>query len=381
MTQSREIKLQAKKQVYDMRVFARGFLLVMSRPKRAASSVAKSYRDDSGDGCAYDDEEDEEVVFEAHSEEKKTAPKKRQPSTQELEVEEEEEEEDEDEEEEKKGPKKKQRSGGSSGPRSSSMAELLKSDKWKISTGERVATASGELRLNPSLTTVPFLSVHEREWDFAKIVSWNVNGLRSVLGKSSIARWIVEENPLVLCLQETKTNTKKKDGVPDLAVTAPGYTTYWAHAEKPGYAGVATLTKVPPLSVKLGIGAEKHDSEGRVLTLEFEQFFLVNTYWPNAGDKLAKLQNRRAFNKAFQAFIGTLRHKHVIVAGDLNVAPHPVDLHNPKGNKLSAGFSEEERADFHELCREGQLLDTWRELNPVEDLTKSLGTDGVYTYW
>jgi exodeoxyribonuclease III len=106
----------------------------------------------------------------------------------------------------------------------------------------------------------------------------------------------------------------------------------------------------------------------------------VNTYWPNSGDKLAKLQKRQDFNKAFQGFIATLKHKHVVVAGDLNVAPHPVDLHNPKGNKLSAGFSEEERADFHELCRESQLLDTWREMNPV-DVNKSLGIDGVYTYW
>jgi hypothetical protein len=249
----------------------------MSRPKRAASTVAKNYREDSGEGSARSDEEDE--VFEAHSDEKrKTAPKKRQPSTQELEEEDNEEEEEEEEAEEaKKGPKKKQRSVSKSGSgvRSSSVSDLLKTDKWKISTGERVATASGEMRFNPSVTTVPFLPVHGTRADseFVKIASWNVNGLRSVLGKSSIARWIVEEDPLIICLQETKTNTKKKDGVPDLAVTAPGYTTYWAHAEKPGYAGVATLTKVPPLSVKLGIGAEKHDTEGRVLTLVCGFFF------------------------------------------------------------------------------------------------------------
>ncbi len=343
------------------------FAVVMSaRPKRSASTVAKSYREE---GSVEEEEEDEFVaekeVAETSSVKKRPSSKKKQPK------EDEEVEEEEEDEEEPKRPKK----------RGSSTADLLKSDKWKISSGERVASANGELRLNPSLTTVAFEPVHERQADFAKVVSWNVNGLRSVLGKSSIARWILEEDPLIICLQETKTNTKKKDGVPDLAVVAPGYTTYWSHAEKPGYAGVATLTKIAPISVKEGMGSDKHDTEGRVLTLEFDQFFLINTYWPNSGDKLAKLEKRRDFNKTFQAFVASLSHKHVIVAGDLNVAPHGVDLHNPAGNKMSAGFSKEEREDFQQLVAATTLLDTWRELNPVEDLTKSLGAEGVYTYW
>ncbi len=257
------------------------------------------------------------------------------------------------------------------------------SETWRITTGgERVPTANGVLRMNPSLTTVPFLPVHEQEGNFAKIMSWNVNGIRAVLGKSSIQRWIAEENPLVVCLQETKTNSKKRDGVPDLDVTAPGYTTYWAHAKKPGYAGVATLTKVPPLSVRVGMGCEQHDAEGRVLTLEFARFYLVNTYAPNAGGGLKRLPNRRDFNRRFLDFVSDLgRRKLVVVAGDLNVAPEPVDLYNPKAHEFSACFSKEEREDFRELLRGARLIDTWRELNPVANPGESMGGDGTYTFW
>ncbi len=261
------------------------------------------------------------------------------------------------------------------------VAERLQSEKWKIVTGERVASANGELRLNPSLTTVPFEPVHDQQGDFAKIVSWNVNGLRSVLGKSSIARWIAEEDPLIICMQETKTNPSKKDGVPDLVSVAPGFTAYWSHAEKPGYAGVATLTKIAPISVKCGMGAEKHDSEGRVLTLEFDKFFLVNVYCPNAGANLKKLPNRRDFNRRFADFVKSLSHKHVIVAGDLNVAPEPIDLYNPKAHEFSACFSKEEREDFRELLQRANLVDAWRQLNPVEDTSKSLADQGTYTFW
>jgi exodeoxyribonuclease-3 len=262
------------------------------------------------------------------------------------------------------------------------VAQRLESEKWKITTGERVRSATGELRLNPSITTVPFLPVHEREKELAKVVTWNVAGLRAVLSKSSFARWIAEEDPVVVCLQETKTNSKKKDGVPSLDVAAPGYVTYWAHAEKPGYSGVATLTKVPPLSVRVGMGREKHDAEGRVLTLEFERFFLVNTYAPNAGGGLKNLPNRRDYNRHFQEFVAELgRTKHVVVAGDLNVAPEPIDLYNPKAHENSACFSREEREDFRELLRGAGLIDTWRELNPVADASKSLAGEGTYTFW
>ena len=208
-------------------------------------------------------------------------------------------------------------------------ASLVDSDKWRISSGERVRTSSGELRLNPSLTTVAFAPVHRDQGQFLKIVSWNVNGLRSVLTKSSIARYLLEEAADIVCLQETKTNATKKDGVPDLSSVAPGFTAHWDHAAKPGYAGVATLTRTEPVSVRRGIGVADFDGEGRTVTLEFGAFFVVNSYWPNSGDKLKNLPKRREWNKAFSAFVlGLKQLKPVVVVGDLNVAPHPVDLHN-----------------------------------------------------
>ena len=199
-----------------------------------------------------------------------------------------------------------------------------------------------------------------------KLITWNVNGLRAALGKGFM-EFVEAEKPDMICLQETKMQQGQAE------VPMPDYREYWNSAEKKGYSGTAIFTKKEPLSVQYDIAAEGHDKEGRVITLEFEEFYLVTCYTPNAQDGLARIDYRLAWEDAFRAYISRLdRVKPVIVCGDLNVAHNEIDLKNPKSNRGNAGFSDEERGKFNELLRAG-FTDSFRYLYP--DLA------GVYTWW
>jgi exodeoxyribonuclease-3 len=201
-----------------------------------------------------------------------------------------------------------------------------------------------------------------------KLVSWNVNGVRSALGKG-LLDWIRRERADVVCLQETKARPEQ---VP--AIWPRGYEAHWHSADQAGYAGVLTLTKTPPLSVTRGLGDLLADTEGRVLTLEFADHYLVNCYTPNAKRDLSRLDYRhRQWDPAFRRYLQTLaQRKPVVFCGDFNVAHTEIDLANPKANRKTHGFTDEERAGFSELLAAG-FLDSFRELHP--------GQGGHYTWW
>ena len=258
--------------------------------------------------------------------------------------------------------------------------DLLKSEKWKTTTGERSLSRSGDVLLNPTKTVSKFDPVLPNESEYAKIVSWNCNGLRAVLAKASVESYVKQENPLVFCLQETKTNVEKKGGVPDMKpVLGEAYAHhYWNHGPK-AYSGNGVFSKVEAISVLNGMGIEKHDGNGRIVALEFEKFWLVSCYTPNSGDGLKNLEYRKEWNKDFHAFVLGLS-KPAIIVGDLNCAHNPVDLFNPSSNKKSAGFTVEERADFTKLLEAG-FHDVFREEHPVADLNKTLKEKGDYSYW
>ncbi len=199
-----------------------------------------------------------------------------------------------------------------------------------------------------------------------KLISWNVNGLRAAIGKGFLD-FFDREKPDVLCLQETKLS----EGQLDLALE--GYDSYFNYAEKKGYSGTAVYTRIKPLKVTYGIGIDEHDHEGRVITLEFKECFLVNVYTPNSQRELMRLPYRMSWEDAFRAYLLSLDGiKPVIVCGDLNVAHTEIDLKNPKSNRQSAGFSDEERGKFTELLEAG-FLDSFRFFYPdkVE----------AYTWW
>ena len=192
-----------------------------------------------------------------------------------------------------------------------------------------------------------------------KLVSWNVNGLRAVVGKG-FAEIFSDFDADCFCLQETKL----KAGQIDLEF--PGYESYWDYADKPGYAGTAIYTRYHPLSVRTGIGIDEHDHEGRAVTLEFGDFFLVNTYVPNSQNELKRLDYRMRWEDDFRAYLKTLEQtKPVVVCGDMNVAHEEIDLKNPAANHFSAGFSDEERGKMSELLASG-FIDTWRYQHPQE---------------
>ena len=192
-----------------------------------------------------------------------------------------------------------------------------------------------------------------------KLVSWNVNGLRAVVGKG-FADIFESIDADCVCLQETKL----KAGQIDLEF--PGYESYWDYADKPGYAGTAIYTRRHPLSVRTGIGIEEHDHEGRAVTLEFGDFFLVNAYVPNSQNELKRLDYRMRWEDDFRAYLKTLEQtKPVVVCGDMNVAHEEIDLKNPAANHFSAGFSDEERGKMSELLASG-FIDTWRYQHPQE---------------
>lgn len=192
-----------------------------------------------------------------------------------------------------------------------------------------------------------------------KLISWNVNGLRAVAGKG-FAEIFDNLDADFFCLQETKL----QEGQIDLAFL--GYESYWNYAEKKGYSGTAIYTKHTPLSVSYGIGVEEHDHEGRVVTLEMEDFFLVDVYVPNSQDGLRRLDYRMQWEDAFRAYLcGLAQKKGVIVCGDMNVAHEEIDLKNPATNHMNAGFSDEERGKMTELQAAG-FIDSWRMQHPDE---------------
>ena len=199
-----------------------------------------------------------------------------------------------------------------------------------------------------------------------KLISWNVNGLRAAVGKGfeEVFRSLDAD---FFCLQETK----MQEGQLDLSFE--GYESYWNYAEKKGYSGTAIFTKHTPLSVSYGLGIEEHDREGRVITLEYEDFYLVTVYTPNSQDGLKRLDYRMKWEEDFLSYIRSLDEKKpIIYCGDLNVAHKEIDLKNPKSNRKNAGFTDEEREKMTVALSSG-FTDTWRSLNP--DL------EGVYSWW
>lgn len=192
-----------------------------------------------------------------------------------------------------------------------------------------------------------------------KLFSWNVNGLRACMNKG-FADFLAEYAPDIICLQETKMQREQADFV------FPGYEEFWNSAEKKGYSGTAIFTKQNPLNVTYGLGIAEHDKEGRVITAEFADFYLVTVYTPNSQRGLARLDYRMQWEVVFREYLERLdAQKPVIVCGDLNVAAEEIDLKNPKTNRTNAGFSDEERAKFRELKAAG-FVDTFRYLHPEE---------------
>ena len=190
-----------------------------------------------------------------------------------------------------------------------------------------------------------------------KLISWNVNGLRACLSKGFLD-FFHAEKPDILALQETKMQPEQA------AFDLPGYSMYFNSAEKKGYSGTAVFTKQQPLSVAFGIGVEEHDHEGRVITLEYPEFFFVTVYTPNSQDGLRRLNYRMSWEDAFLTYIKRLdRQKPLIICGDLNVAHNEIDIKNPKSNRLNAGFTDEERNKMSSLLSSG-FADTFRRLYP-----------------
>ena len=199
-----------------------------------------------------------------------------------------------------------------------------------------------------------------------KFISWNVNGLRACMGKG-FQDFFDESGADFFCLQETKLQEGQ------IALAPAGYTQFWNYAEKKGYSGTAVFAKEAPISVTYGVGIPELDTEGRMITLEYENFYLVTCYTPNAQRELARLDHRMKWDEAFRGKLMELdRHKPVIACGDLNVAHQEIDLKNPKSNRGSAGFSDEERASFTKLL-DGGFTDSFRHLNPH--------VTGAYTWW
>ena len=200
-----------------------------------------------------------------------------------------------------------------------------------------------------------------------KLISWNVNGLRACVGKGCFYEFMNAENPDVICLQETKLQQGQ------ITMDLPEYHEYWNCAEKKGYSGTAIFTKEEPLSVTYGLGIEEHDHEGRVITAEYPDYYLVTVYVPNAKEDLSRLAYRMTWEDAFLAYIKELeKTKPVIYCGDLNVAHKEIDLKNPKSNRGHAGFTDEERGKMEIVLSSG-LIDTFRYFYPDKEQ--------VYSWW
>ena len=192
-----------------------------------------------------------------------------------------------------------------------------------------------------------------------KFISWNVNGLRACVGKE-FEQQFKDLDADFFCLQETKMQAGQLD------ISFPGYESYWNYADKKGYSGTAIFTKHKPLSVTYGIDIDEHDHEGRVITLEMDDFYLVTVYTPNSQDGLRRLEYRMKWEDDFQAYLHKLDEKKpVIVCGDMNVAHQEIDLKNPKTNHKNAGFTDEEREKMTQLLSNG-FIDTFRTLYPEQ---------------
>lgn len=199
-----------------------------------------------------------------------------------------------------------------------------------------------------------------------KLVSWNVNGLRAIVGKG-FADIFKDFDADIFCVQEIKL----QEGQLDLHFE--GYDAYYSYADRKGYSGTAVFTRQKPLSVRNAIGVDRHDHEGRVVALEFEKFFLVNVYTPNSQSELARLDYRMDWEESFREFLSSLDStKPVVVCGDLNVAHNEIDLANPKANRMNPGFSDQERHAMTRLLEAG-FVDSYRALHP--------DTSGAYTWW
>lgn len=199
-----------------------------------------------------------------------------------------------------------------------------------------------------------------------KLISWNVNGIRACVSKNFM-EFFNEVDADIFCLQETKLQENQID------LQLEGYFQYWNYAKKKGYSGTAIFTKKEPLSVTYGINIEEHDQEGRVITIEFEDFYMVTVYTPNSQSELKRLDYRMKWEDDFRLYLKKLDEtKPVIVCGDLNVAHKEIDLKNPKTNRKNAGFTDEERNKFTELLNEG-FIDTFRYFYP--------GEENIYSWW
>lgn len=199
-----------------------------------------------------------------------------------------------------------------------------------------------------------------------KLISWNVNGLRACVQKGFL-EYFEQMDADIFCIQESKL----QEGQIELELA--GYNQYWNYAEKKGYSGVAVFSKAVPLSVAYGIDKEEHDHEGRVITLEYEDFYMVTVYTPNAQQELARLDYRMQWEDEFRSYLLELdKKKPVVVCGDLNVAHREIDLKNPASNRKNAGFTDEERNKFTELLASG-FIDTYRYFYPDRE--------GVYSWW
>lgn len=203
-----------------------------------------------------------------------------------------------------------------------------------------------------------------------KLISWNVNGLRAAVNKG-FDDFFKKENADIFCIQETKMQEDQLDE--NIKGIFKEYNSYWNSAEKKGYSGTAIFTKKKPMNVTYGIGIEEHDKEGRVITLEFENFFMVNCYTPNAKRELERLDYRMVWEDEFRKYLLKLNEsKPVVMCGDLNVAHEEIDLKNPKTNRRNAGFTDEERGKMTELLNAG-FTDTFRYLYPDKP--------DMYTWW
>lgn len=199
-----------------------------------------------------------------------------------------------------------------------------------------------------------------------KLISWNVNGLRACCDKG-FREAFKQLDADFFCLQETKMQAGQLD------LEFEGYASYWNYAEKKGYSGTAIFTRKSPLSVTYGLGIDEHDREGRVITLEMEDFFLVTVYTPNSQDGLKRLDYRMTWEDEFRAYLKRLdEQKPVLVCGDLNVAHKEIDLKNPKTNRMNAGFTDQEREKFQTLLDAG-FIDTFRHFYPEQT--------GIYSWW
>ena len=199
-----------------------------------------------------------------------------------------------------------------------------------------------------------------------KLISWNVNGIRACVGKNFM-EFFNEVDADIFCLQETKLQENQID------LQLEGYYQYWNYAKKKGYSGTSIFTKKEPLNVIYGMGIEEHDQAGRLITLEFEDFYMVTVYTPNSQSELKRLNYRMKWEDDFKKYLKELdKKKPVIVCGDLNVAHKEIDLKNPKTNRKNAGFTDEERNKFTELLNAG-FIDTFRYFYPTEE--------NIYSWW